>query len=195
MTSGSSTHSMNIEDSIQVLLRSNFDSVSKAAVILIMKYLSNIIANPSEAKFRVINTANKAFVDKIGSSKGGIDIFFSIGFEGRWKEDLRPVSVFDTTPRETPSFESIQLPSTSNDNERLLQAFSTLSQAASTLGVALEDIPILKIKEATPQPPIPADFDPFRSQVHRTAPQPTRVASITEQKLEVLRQRRKELEG
>lgn len=52
----------------------------KTCVETILKYLENIIANPTEAKFRKIRMNNKNFSEKIGSVQKAVEIFTAIGF-------------------------------------------------------------------------------------------------------------------
>ena len=50
---------------LEALLSQNFDKVSSTCVITIAKYVSNILSNPNEPKYRTINMLNKAFQEKV----------------------------------------------------------------------------------------------------------------------------------
>jgi hypothetical protein len=55
----------NSRECIEKLLTQNFDRVSAPCVITITKYILNILSDPSEPKYRTINTTNKAFQEKV----------------------------------------------------------------------------------------------------------------------------------
>lgn len=59
-----------VNESIKGILSQNFDAVSIPALITITKYVTNIINNPVDPKFRAINTSNKVFMEKVIPAKG-----------------------------------------------------------------------------------------------------------------------------
>ena len=117
-----------VPQAIDFLLNNNFDALSSAAVILTMKYLANILANPSEDKFRQINPSNKAFCERILPAKGASDLLQAVGFQR-----------FDSTSSESGSDSvssfNIRLTPTDDEEQRLGIAFDLLSAAALTVSV------------------------------------------------------------
>lgn len=179
-----------IQEAVTNVLHSNFDVANKSAIILIMKYIVNIQGNPSEQKFRTIKMSNKSFVEKILAVKGGVDLMSSIGFLCVKTEVL--------LQRSEQQFDALNFASRSQESDILTVAFSVLSHAADELDIAAEDRPTLPSRGSLVPVSVPAnlDFDPYKSHVHRSNPQPSRpVTSVTEQRLELLEAKRRELEG
>lgn len=54
---------------------------AKTAWTTMMKYIGNIVANPSEEKFRKIRLSNAAFQTRVGSITGSFDFLTKIGFQ------------------------------------------------------------------------------------------------------------------
>ncbi|CAD5218829.1 unnamed protein product [Bursaphelenchus okinawaensis] len=50
------------------------------ALPIIHKYISNILLNPDEPKFRKIKTTNKVFIEKVKPVKGAVDFLRGVGF-------------------------------------------------------------------------------------------------------------------
>ena len=73
LSKGTEDFPTNMEDSrrelLEKLLSQNFDSVSSICVITIAKYVSNILSNPNEPKYRTIHMLNKAFQEKVLACK------------------------------------------------------------------------------------------------------------------------------
>ena len=67
-------------DNGMMLLLSNSDDVVLAAVTLLLKVSSNIIANPMEEKYRRLNQTNPAFKKKVGDISGGSNCMIGLGF-------------------------------------------------------------------------------------------------------------------
>jgi hypothetical protein len=65
------------------LLKDNFDATSKAAIIVVSKYLNNIAMNPQMEKFRSINMSNKVFIEKVAPAKNMFEVLKSFGFVAR----------------------------------------------------------------------------------------------------------------
>lgn len=55
--------------------------VAKTCFKTISVYISNILKNPTEEKFRKINLTNEAFQKRIGKINGGLSILKGAGFE------------------------------------------------------------------------------------------------------------------
>lgn len=60
-----------LEASLQILFNSNFDSDTKACIIVLLKVLDNVLQKPQEPKVRSIRLANAAFAKKVVQRKGG----------------------------------------------------------------------------------------------------------------------------
>lgn len=60
-----------LEASLQILFNSNFDSDTKACIIVLIKVLDNVLQKPQEPKVRSIRLANPAFAKKVVERKGG----------------------------------------------------------------------------------------------------------------------------
>ena len=170
-----------------------------------MKYLVNIIDHLKEDKYRTINAANKVFIEKVSIANGILDLLQSIGFKVNYKNlNKTHQSVFGRTDSQTEDnnrvIESLKLPHASDDQERLVEIFRQLESAAQTLNIPIQDRPILlqptkEIELDVARNPI-VPFDPMKPQIHRNAAQPLRSGkSTTEEKLEMLQKRRRELEG
>jgi hypothetical protein len=71
---------LNSRECIEKLLTQNFDRVSTPCVITITKYILNILSDPSEPKYRSINTNNKAFQDKVLKAVGADELMQCFGF-------------------------------------------------------------------------------------------------------------------
>ena len=192
---------MTVNESLQKIFASNFDSVSSTAIIITMKYLVNIIADLKEDKYRTINAANKVFIEKVSIANGTLDLLQSIGFKVNYKNlNKTHQSVFGRTDSQTEDnnrvIESLKLPHASDDQERLVEIFRQLESAAQTLNIPIQDRPILlqptkEIESDVARNPI-VPFDPMKPQIHRNAAQPLRSGkSATEEKLEMLQKRRR----
>lgn len=193
-----STEIASVEENLKIVLNSNFDSVTKSAIIIIMKYVVNILANLPAEKYRVINTSNKIYLEKIAPAKGTQELLACIGFIAQRKKEVGVKSVFGANAASAAALvasdvssaspaESIKLPVRPNDRERLISVHAALHDACIILGVPQEEIPMVSIpsrSEAAAMKPTPAfDFDPMKSHVHRTAPQPHRGVSVTQNKI------------
>ena len=62
--------------------------VAKTCFKTLHVYLSNILKNPSEEKFRKINLANEAFQKRVGKVAGGLTVLKGAGFEEMGDETL-----------------------------------------------------------------------------------------------------------
>ncbi len=65
---------------VSMILSNAPSTVIVEAMITILKYVNNVIANPDEQKYRCINMENRTFEEKIGKMKGSIDFLVSVGF-------------------------------------------------------------------------------------------------------------------
>ena len=160
---------------LDLLLANNFDKVSTLAVVTISKYVANIVGDPSEPKYRTINTANKAFQDKVKPATGSLELMHSIGFE--------PAAV--STSSDATSLHS------SASAQFMMETMQLLHEAMERLQIPAEERPrpvqkVAASSSSSSAGPVP-DFDPFRTSIVRTAPQPYRGGvSSTEAALEQL---------
>jgi thiol-disulfide isomerase/thioredoxin len=53
----------------------------KAAVRALLTFVGNVVAHPSEARYRRVRIANAAFSTSLGSKPGGLDAMLAFGFE------------------------------------------------------------------------------------------------------------------
>jgi hypothetical protein len=131
----------------------NFDRVTIPALQVIHKYLSNIISDPNEAKYRFINLQNKVFIEKVIPAKYSLEYLASIGF----------VAAIDSS-------NLIHYPHINIDI--LIEQQKVLEEGLEKLGVT---IPLPKTK---PLPQIPLQpvnaavfFDPFKTSIVRNSQQ------------------------
>ena len=164
------------------ILAANFDAVSVPAVVTMAKYVYNILSDPTDERFRSINTSNKSFKEKVWVAEGASSFLEAIGF----------------VPMNTPQGVFLQLESlggSDSDTRQLELARDVLDSAMDTLKVRGKDRPVLL------RPPAPSSssglqaFDPFKASLTRTAPQPRDSSSLTHRKLELLMGKRREAEG
>jgi len=70
-----------IDTSIVNLLRENTEDVKREAGEILVKLLSNIVAEPNIMKYRQVKLANKKIEEKLLPANGAFEILFSAGFE------------------------------------------------------------------------------------------------------------------
>ena len=70
-----------VDTSIVELLRENTEEVKKEAGDILVKLLSNIVAEPNNTKYRQVKLANKKIEEKLLPASGAFEILFSVGFE------------------------------------------------------------------------------------------------------------------
>jgi hypothetical protein len=165
------------------ILECNFDVVTAPAVLILCKYLVNILDNPSTEKYRRISTHNKAFQDKVSRVQGAIDFLLCARFH---------------------FIDGFLVLEQQEDEETLLRrALALLVGMMDSLEIPPEDRPTLR-KPRNDDRKIEATFDPFKASILRTAPQPVREGtnphsseslSRTDAQLIQLQKRRMELEG
>lgn len=69
-----------IEAAVHMIHTVNKKQPALQAIDTLKKYLTNILSDPGELKFRRIRTSNKIFVDKVASVKGCTEFLQSVGF-------------------------------------------------------------------------------------------------------------------
>ena len=82
-----------VDTSIVELLRENTEEVKKDAGDILVKLLSNIVAAPTNMKYRQIKLANKTIEEKLLTASGAFEILFSVGFEEAEDKLILPMSV------------------------------------------------------------------------------------------------------
>jgi hypothetical protein len=142
--------SLSPQDAIHLFLSSNFDAASRAAVVVMYKYLANIVSQPLQTKFRVVNLRNKVFAEKVAEPlvKHAFDFFFAVGF------------VLDR--------EQEQLAYLLEDLDGLEAGLIALQWAIEELQIDEQDRP--KPPSRLAVSPV-VEFDPFKSLVMRNAVQ------------------------
>ncbi|GAQ89562.1 UBX domain-containing protein 6 [Klebsormidium nitens] len=63
------------------------DPSSRPATEILSRLLGNIVANPSNEKFRRVRLSNPKIAETVGKAPGGIDLLQAVGFEIREEED------------------------------------------------------------------------------------------------------------
>lgn len=161
-------------EQITSLLQSNFDTVSKPAVITLYKYLLN---SQHDSSLRSINCSNKVYIEKITPAKGSLEFLLACGF----------------------TFDDVEGRLVLVDDKLLNDGLTALTHAMNELNIPNEERPVIKKPTTVNTTQMQVDFDPFRTSVFRSTPQPTRTAaetkSSTETQVDALRRKRRELEG
>ena len=70
-----------VDTSVVELLRGNTEEVRREAGDILVKLLSNIVAEPNNTKYRQVKLANKKIEEKLLPASGAFEILFSVGFE------------------------------------------------------------------------------------------------------------------
>jgi PUB domain len=143
---------LNKSDCVDVLLSENFDRVSSPCVLTIVKYIQNIISDPTDPKYRTINTGNKTFQDKVLQANSALNLMYSIGF------------------KEVPGSPSLRTAATVDE---LSASLTLLEGAMDRLMIPASDRPKPRqptIQASQSQVPLP-EWDPYQSSIVRTAPQ------------------------
>jgi hypothetical protein len=70
-----------IDNAIQTLMRYRTGGDGGNALKLLLTYVKNIAENPSEVKYRSINTDSNAFKSKLAPLVGPMVVFKALGFE------------------------------------------------------------------------------------------------------------------
>lgn len=182
-------------EAVELLLQHNFDAASKVAVSVLTRYIHNLLCRPDDATVRVINSQNKVFRDKVQAARGAQTVLESAGF------------VEDSINKR------LQFEDTAENRRRAQEAFVALTAAMDELQMAEDERPRLTAPISSPSE-IGIPFDPFRSFIVRPAMgaavvgpdapnAPVEVVhsgerkarSATDEQLQALRRRRRELEG
>ena len=135
---------------IEQLLTQNFDRVSTPCVLTIVKYVLNILSEPTNTKYRTLNASNKTFLEKVMTANGAQDLIYSLGF--------------------------VEVPGTAtlrNDSsvELLEAAMVLLVGAMERLNIPLGDRPKQRAAQSVVNQAPVEEWDPFKSSIVRTAPQ------------------------
>lgn len=69
-----------------LVLLNNSEEIVQAAVSILSKIISNIIAHPNDEKYRKINKNNVAFSKKVGTIQGGEGCLIALGFQMQGEE-------------------------------------------------------------------------------------------------------------
>lgn len=172
-----------VQDALLHIQQNNFDAVAIPGLILILKYMSNILSNPMEEKYRSINVQNKVFREKIHTMKGGIVLLWACGFQPVFENSNRMsseagVSIFNSSiyRNDNPELVSMVYP---NSPLLALEAnFQIVTQWTTDMGVESTLIPMIKNQvsgkgesnlAASQVAAVP--FDPFKSSIVRNSEQ------------------------
>lgn len=182
--------SHNCDDAINHILTNNFDVASQPAILLFLKYIDNILKNPTDIKYHRIPTSNKVYVEKLGRLRGTDELLSAAGFFKK-AEDA-----------------TVWLARVECDISHWKVVRKSIIMAAETLSISSDlystSPPAPNIFSAVPAP---VEFDPFRAMVTKTFSTDganTKILSTdnkgiymteTDKKLAGIERRRVELEG
>jgi PUB domain len=141
-----------VNECIDRLLTQNFDRVSGPCIITIVKYVLNIVSDPSDPKYRTVSTVNKTFKEKVATASASAELMHSLGF------------------KEVPGSNALCSAATAED---LKATLTLLEGAMDRLQIAPSDRPRPKAivnTRAQSEVPMP-EWDPYQSSIVRTAPQ------------------------
>jgi hypothetical protein len=202
------------------ILFSNFDIVSKPALITLTKYLLNVSAAVASAslfdkKYRSIKMENKVFQEKVLPCKGSLEFLLSIGFQEKKSEKILEFFSASSSLSSSADKRAQKEDDRTRSNGLLEEGIDLLYQAMKELDIPVEDQPQRKPRDTAlasqPQQPI-IPFDPFKplminasslssSQaltartIETEETEARKGKSTTETQLEQLRRKRRELEG
>ena len=132
-----------LEDVASLILSNNFDADSRVCLLTLMKMIDNVLQKPNEPKVRTIRTSNKAFHNKIGQRRGGVEFFRACGFALQ----MQPPAIGH------PHEQLLVLSPVNEKQSHLLAARRLLhTRAVQDLQMKAEDLPALKAPAAAPPP-------------------------------------------
>lgn len=70
-----------------IIVNCNVKEKAEACKEIIVKYIENIVAHPTEEKYRKIRKANKIFVEKVRDVEGALDFLNAAGFQEQKIDD------------------------------------------------------------------------------------------------------------
>ncbi|KAI6231301.1 UBX domain-containing protein 6 [Aphelenchoides besseyi] len=135
-----------LESSIKMIWTLNERTRIDQGVQLLVRYINNVLADPSDPKFRSIKTSNKSYIEKILSLKGGPELMKAIGFlEQQDKNNEISLVLAD------PTDESL---------ESLKYAIQSLEDGSALSIKLFRDPKVFRLDadKPIPQPEIPSDF-------------------------------------
>lgn len=191
-----------LKAAIEEVLNKNFDQDSRKCLLIVVKYLDNLIKFPYAAKYRSINTTNSHFQNNISRCHAE-GCLLALGFQPIGVNSVDKLEFsYDITSRNSSQSQGDQplLPV-----ESLYEARRMLVDQLEVLGTPREDIPPLPpLPQRTEdiQQPIVIPFDPFKPLIVSTSPAEAALkrdtadsGGKTNHELEVLKQRKLEIEG
>ncbi len=180
------SETLRVSNAVEGILLGNFDVVSRAAVIVLAKYLVNVLLHPHptiDNKYHVIKLDNKVVKEKILPAQSSLSVLVSVGFREKEKGVLQI----------TPDVDNLK---------RVEEAVTLLRRAMDNLDIPDEDRPVIPaLPIVTSSPPPVIDFDPFKTIVIRPQGLPDLIyasksqPSNIEVQVEQLKKMRAELEG
>ena len=174
------------EASLALLSSSHFDSDVKETVLLLTRYLDNIISRPSDPRTRKIKCTNPHYLSSIHPRQGALPFLLALGFTHQTHGGLAHEIAANPT-----AFTYLALPPDREDTSLLLRARRLLSSLATTLELDLAPPPNPNPTTPTLPSSLPT-FDPYRpsfTSMSMQVPREARGPSITERKLAELKQR------
>lgn len=174
------------EASLDLLSSSHFDSDVQETVLLLTRYLDNIISRPSDPKTRKIKCTNSHYLSSIHPRRGALPFLLALGFTLQTHGGLAHEVAANPI-----AFTYLVLPPDQEDTSLLLRARRLLSSLATSLQFDLPPPPNSNPIKPTHPPSLPV-FDPYRpsfTSMSMQVPREARGPSITERKLTELKQR------
>ncbi|GMF48602.1 unnamed protein product [Phytophthora fragariaefolia] len=130
-------------DALQLLRDSSFDTVSRTAIIALMKIVTNILSEPENEKIRSIRLSNAAFHRSVGKIRGGLEFLHSLGFAL------------------VPETQKIVLNSSPRDKILLEEGLRLLNVEADDLNISPDTRSAVRENKTDPS------FDVFKTQITR----------------------------
>ncbi|CAM9272979.1 unnamed protein product [Chrysoparadoxa australica] len=177
------------KQALELMKTRHFDSDSSEGVLILIKYIDNIVHRPEEPRTRRIRCSNAAFKQKVGRLQGGTEFLRCLGF--------RPVvsGLSHEIAKDPENHTELVLSTALEDTTLLQSARSMLKEEAEMMGIPSDRIPRPPAPKRAP-PAAQQAFDPFKPMMTSTAPIPKPTGpSATNQKLDELLAKRERIEG
>eukprot|EP00591_Stephanopyxis_turris_P010493 CAMPEP_0195528756 /NCGR_PEP_ID=MMETSP0794_2-20130614/31045_1 /TAXON_ID=515487 /ORGANISM="Stephanopyxis turris, Strain CCMP 815" /LENGTH=564 /DNA_ID=CAMNT_0040659943 /DNA_START=402 /DNA_END=2096 /DNA_ORIENTATION=- len=154
------------EQSLDRIMLSHFDAVSKDCIMTLLKIVNNLLQKPLDSRVRSINLSNRAFHKKVGDVAGGVDFLLACGFSFAQP----PPGVGGGNQKEM-----VELLPRNESQVKLKGARDMLHVRAKELGVHQSDLPTIHIPSSScpssrgrGDANIRTEFDPFKGHKFNT---------------------------
>eukprot|EP01041_Mallomonas_annulata_P002042 gene2042-3970_t len=215
--------SKELVDTLLALLSSDPESHDKLLICLpiLFRYISNVIEFPGEDRYRSIRTSNTTFQQKVACIHGAVELLVCAGFTRSDSDlDSRETTTTITATTTSTTLTELRLRPEQEDNgqrARFVALKAVLEAAAKQLDISLIRAPPAPVSGnsnsnnsvceggdngsgiGSVRVPVntssssSSSFDPYKTFIVRTNPQPRGGTSITESRLQQLLQRKNEM--